>query len=117
MTAHFTLLDWGIVASYILLLALAGILATRRQRDAADYFWQGTGCALAGGVGAFKRTQLLDWGIVAFPAGAPDPGDAKQRGDYTYLTKRYLGPLLAARLLVAEVHSSALLCRAGDDRL
>ena len=91
MTAHFTLLDWGIVASYILLLALAGILATRRQRDAADYFLAGHRVPIwLVAVSVLSTTQS-----AATFLGAPDYG---YRGDYTYLTS-YLGPLLAAFLV------------------
>ncbi|MDP8913975.1 MAG: sodium:solute symporter [Pseudomonadota bacterium] len=91
MTAHFTLLDWGIVASYILLLALAGILATRRQRDSADYFLAGHRVPIwLVAVSVLSTTQS-----AATFLGAPDYG---YRGDYTYLTS-YLGPLLAAFLV------------------
>jgi SSS family solute:Na+ symporter len=91
MTAHFTLLDWGIVASYILLLALAGILATRRQRDAADYFLASHRVPIwLVAVSVLSTTQS-----AATFLGAPDYG---YRGDYTYLTS-YLGPLLAAFLV------------------
>lgn len=91
MTAHFTILDWGIVASYILLLALAGILATRRQRDAADYFLAGHRVPIwLVAVSVLSTTQS-----AATFLGAPDYG---YRGDYTYLTS-YLGPLLAAFLV------------------
>ena len=94
MTGHFTLLDWGIVTSYILLLALAGILATRRQRDAADYFLAGHRVPIwLVAVSVLSTTQS-----AATFLGAPDYG---YRGDYTYLTS-YLGPLLAA-FLVAKL--------------
>jgi Na+/proline symporter len=91
MTAQFTLLDWGIVASYILLLALAGILATRKQRDSADYFLAGHRVPIwLVAVSVLSTTQS-----AATFLGAPDYG---YRGDYTYLTS-YLGPLLAAFLV------------------
>lgn len=91
MTTQFTLLDWGIVAGYILLLALAGILATRRQRDAADYFLAGHRVPIwLVAVSVLSTTQS-----AATFLGAPDYG---YRGDYTYLTS-YLGPLLAAFLV------------------
>jgi Na+/proline symporter len=91
MTAQFTALDWGIVASYIVLLALAGILATRRQRDAADYFLAGHRVPIwLVAVSVLSTTQS-----AATFLGAPDYG---YRGDYTYLTS-YLGPLLAAFLV------------------
>ncbi len=41
MTAQFAPLDWSIVGAYVAVLALAGILSTRRQRDADDYFLAG----------------------------------------------------------------------------
>ena len=39
--AQFTALDWAIVGGYILILAVAGYLSTRRQRSADDYFLAG----------------------------------------------------------------------------
>ena len=36
MTAQFTPLDWAVVGGYILILAIAGWLSTRRQRTADD---------------------------------------------------------------------------------
>src|SRR5918998_3913673 len=88
MTAQFTPLDWGIVAGYVLLLALAGILATRRQRDSTDYFLAGQRVPIwLVAVSVLSTTQS-----AATFLGAPDYG---YRGDYTYLTS-YLGPLIAA---------------------
>ena len=85
MTAQFTRLDWAIVAGYVVLLALAGILSTRRQRDAADYFLAGHRVPIwLVAVSVLSTTQS-----AATFLGAPDYG---YRGDYTYLTS-YLGPL------------------------
>jgi Na+/proline symporter len=39
--AEFTALDWAVVGGYILILAIAGWLSTRRQRNAEDYFLAG----------------------------------------------------------------------------
>lgn len=88
MTAEFTLLDWGIVAIYVLVLAAAGFLSTRRQRDATDYFLAGQRVPIwLVAVSVLSTTQS-----AATFLGAPDYG---YRGDYTYLTS-YLGYLLAA---------------------
>lgn len=90
----FTWLDWGIVALYVLLLAAAGLLSTRRQRDAEDYFLAGHGVPVwLVAVSVLSTTQS-----AATFLGAPDYGF---RGDYTYLTS-YLGALIAA-LLVAWI--------------
>src|SRR5918998_5812966 len=91
MTAQFTPLDWGIVAGYVLLLALAGILATRRQRDAEDYFLAGHRVPIwLVAVSVLSTTQS-----AATFLGAPDYG---YRGDYTYLTS-YAGALIGAFLV------------------
>jgi Na+/proline symporter len=104
MTAQFTLLDWAIVAGYIVLLALAGILSTRRQRDADDYFLAGHRLPIwLVAVSVLSTTQS-----AATFLGAPDYG---YRGDYTYLTS-YLGPLLAAflvgRLLIPRFYAEGV---------
>ena len=91
MEARFTGLDWGIVAGYVLLLAAAGFLSTRRQRDAEDYFLAGHHVPIwLVAVSVLSTTQS-----AATFLGAPDYG---YRGDYTYLTS-YLGPLIAAFLV------------------
>ena len=78
-------------AATSLLLALAGILSTRRQRDADDYFLAGHRVPIwLVAVSVLSTTQS-----AATFLGAPDYG---YRGDYTYLTS-YLGPLIAAFLV------------------
>ena len=91
MTSQFTALDWTVVAAYVLLLAAAGILSTRRQRDAEDYFLAGHRVPIwLIAISVLSTTQS-----AATFLGAPDYG---YRGDYTYLAS-YLGPLLAAFLV------------------
>lgn len=91
MTAQFTSLDWAVVGGYVALLALAGILSTRRQRDSSDYFLAGHRVPIwLVAVSVLSTTQS-----AATFLGAPDYG---YRGDYTYLTS-YLGPLIAAFLV------------------
>ncbi|HYD13863.1 MAG TPA: sodium:solute symporter [Allosphingosinicella sp.] len=91
MDARFTLLDWAIVGGYIVVLALAGILSTRRQRSTEDYFLAGHRVPVwLVAVSVLSTTQS-----AATFLGAPD---FSYRGDYTYLTS-FLGPLLAAFLL------------------
>ena len=91
MTGQFTALDWAIVGGYVLLLAVAGILSTRRQRDAEDYFLAGHRVPIwLVAISVLSTTQS-----AATFLGAPDYG---YRGDYTYLTS-YLGPLIAAFLI------------------
>ncbi|HEY0148481.1 MAG TPA: sodium:solute symporter [Allosphingosinicella sp.] len=94
MQTGFTWLDWSIVGAYVLALAAAGLLSTRRQRDAQDYFLAGHGVPIwLVAVSVLSTTQS-----AATFLGAPDYGF---RGDYTYLTS-YLGALVAA-LLVAWI--------------
>jgi Na+/proline symporter len=91
MKAGFTLLDWGIVGAYVLALAVAGYLSTRRQQDAEDYFLAGHRVPVwLVAVSVLSTTQS-----AATVLGVPDFG---YRGDYTYLTS-YIGPLLAAFLI------------------
>jgi Na+/proline symporter len=91
MTSHFTALDWAIVGGYVLVLAAAGLLSTRGQRDAEDYFLAGHRVPIwLVAVSVLSTTQS-----AATFLGAPDYG---YRGDYTYLAS-YLGPLLAAVLV------------------
>jgi solute:Na+ symporter, SSS family len=91
MTAQFTILDWAIVAGYVLVLAAAGIFSTRRQTSADDYFLAGHRVPIwLVAVSVLSTTQS-----AATFLGAPDYG---YRGDYTYLTS-YIGPLLAAFLV------------------
>ena len=72
-------------------LALAGILSTRRQRDAEDYFLAGHRVPVwLVAVSVLSTTQS-----AATFLGAPD---FAYRGDYTYLAS-YLGPLIAAFLI------------------
>jgi Na+/proline symporter len=104
MKADFTALDWAVVALYVLLLALAGILATRRQRDSEDYFLAGHRVPIwLVAVSVLSTTQS-----AATFLGAPDYG---YRGDYTYLTS-YLGPVLAAlfvsRLLIPRFYAEGV---------
>jgi Na+/proline symporter len=91
MPARFTSLDWAVVGTYVALLAIAGILATRRQRDSTDYFLAGHRVPIwLVAISVLSTTQS-----AATFLGAPDYG---YRGDYTYLTS-YLGPILAAFLV------------------
>ena len=91
MTARFTLLDWAIVGGYILILAVAGYLSTRRQRSADDYFLAGHRVPVwLVAVSVLSTTQS-----AATFLGAPD---YSYRSDYTYLASS-LGPLLAAFFL------------------
>ena len=104
MKAQFTLLDWAVVATYVVLLAAAGILATRRQRDAEDYFLAGHRVPIwLVAVSVLSTTQS-----AATFLGAPDYG---YRGDYTYLAS-YLGPVLAAfivsRLLIPRFYAEGV---------
>jgi solute:Na+ symporter, SSS family len=104
VTAHFTPLDWSIVGGYVLVLALAGVLSTRRQRSADDYFLAGHRVPVwLVAVSVLSTTQS-----AATFLGAPDYG---YRGDYTYLTS-FLGPLLAAflvgRLLIPRFYAEGV---------
>ena len=101
MQARFTALDWAVVGAYVALLALAGWLATRRQRDAEDYFLAGHNMPVwLVAVSILSTTQS-----AATFLGAPD---YSYRGDYTYLTSyagALLGAFLAGRLLVPRLYA------------
>jgi Na+/proline symporter len=104
MSAQFTPLDWAVVGTYVALLAIAGIAATRRQRDASDYFLAGQRVPIwLVAISVLSTTQS-----AATFLGAPDYG---YRGDYTYLTS-YLGPVIAAflvaRLLIPRFYAEGV---------
>ena len=91
MDARFTALDWTIVGGYIVILALAGFLSTRRQRSADDYFLAGQSVPVwLIAVSVLSTTQS-----AATFLGAPD---FSYRGDYTYLASN-IGPLIGAFLV------------------
>jgi len=88
MATGFTALDWGVVAAYVAILAAAGWLSTRRQRDTADYFLAGHRVPIwLVAISVLSTNQS-----AATFLGVPDYG---YRGDYTYLTS-FLGYILAA---------------------
>jgi Na+/proline symporter len=98
------MLDWAVVASYVALLAIAGIAATRKQRDATDYFLAGHRVPIwLVAISVLSTTQS-----AATFLGAPDYG---YRGDYTYLTS-FLGPIIAAflvaRLLIPRFYAEGV---------
>src|SRR5438094_521305 len=101
MPARFTALDWAVVGGYVLILALAGWLATRRQRDAEDYFLAGHRVPVwLVAVSVLSTTQS-----AATFLGAPD---SSYRGNYTYLTTSIgalLGALLTGRVLVPRLYA------------
>jgi Na+/proline symporter len=94
MAAAFTALDWGIVALYVMALAAAGWLSTRRQTTADDYFLAGHRVP----IWLIAISVLSTNQSAATFLGVPDYG---YRGDYTYLTS-ILGYIVAA-FIVARV--------------
>jgi Na+/proline symporter len=101
MPARFTALDWTVVGGYVLILAVAGYLATRRQRSAEDYFLAGHKVPVwLVAVSVLSTTQS-----AATFLGAPD---YSYRGDYTYLMSyagALVGAFLAGRLLVPRLYA------------
>ena len=95
MKLGFTALDWAILAAYVVVIAVAGVLATRRQsRSASEYFLASHQVPIwLVAVSVLSTTQS-----AATFLGAPD---SSYRGDYTYLGSN-VGALLGA-LLVAKV--------------
>jgi solute:Na+ symporter, SSS family len=95
MTLQFTPYDWAIVAAYILLLAVAGLMSSRRKLEgAADYFLAGKQASVwMVAISVLSTTQS-----AATFLGAPD---YSFRGDYTYLAS-YLGAVVAA-IVVANI--------------
>jgi len=101
MPARFTALDWTVVGGYVALLALAGWLATRRQRSAEDYFLASHRVPVwLVAVSVLSTTQS-----AATFLGAPD---YSYRGDYTYLMSyagALVGAFLAGRILVPRLYA------------
>ncbi len=102
MTGAFTALDWGIVGSYVTMLAAAGWLASRRRiARAEDYFLAGhhapTWLVV---ISVLSTTQS-----AATFLGAPDNAF---RGDYSYLASNIAGviaALIVARLLIPRFYA------------
>ena len=102
--AHFTALDWSIVGGYILILALAGWLSTRRQRSADDYFLAGHAVP----VWLIAISVLSTTQSAATFLGAPD---YSYRGDYTYLASNIgpiIGAFLVARYLIPRFYAEGV---------
>jgi solute:Na+ symporter, SSS family len=95
LVVGFTALDWAILAIYVVVIAVAGLLATRKSitsRD--DYFLAGKAVP----IWLVAVSVLSTMQSAATFLGAPD---SSYRGDYTYLGSN-LGALIGA-LLVAKV--------------
>jgi solute:Na+ symporter, SSS family len=89
MVAQFTPLDWSIVAGYLALLAITGVIFARHEaRTANDYFLAGRSTS----PWLVAASVLATTQSAATFLGGPDYG---YRGDYTYLST-FLGALLAA---------------------
>ena len=102
MTLGFTALDWFILAAYVVVIAVAGVLATRRPvRTANDYFLAGHQMSIwLVAVSVLSTTQS-----AATFLGAPD---SSYRGDYTYLSSNIgalIGALLVARVLMPRFYA------------
>lgn len=102
MNLGFTSIDWAILAGYVIIIAVAGALSTRRQmRSAGDYFLAGHQVPIwLVAVSVLSTTQS-----AATFLGAPD---SSYRGDYTYLGSNVgalLGALLVARVLIPRFYA------------
>ncbi len=86
---RFTLLDWGIVAGYVAILAIAGYLTTRRQMATSDDYFLASHHAPTWLVAVSVLSTVQS---AATFLGVPDNSF---RGNYTYLSST-IGALLAA---------------------
>ena len=102
MNLGFTALDWAVLGAYVMVIAVAGVLATRRQMNSAsDYFLAGHQVPVwLVAVSVLSTTQS-----AATFLGAPD---SSYRGDYTYLGSSIgalLGALIVARVLMPRFYA------------
>jgi Na+/proline symporter len=102
MNLGFTPIDWAVLAGYVIIIAVVGVLSTRRQmRSAGDYFLAGHQVPIwLVAVSVLSTTQS-----AATFLGAPD---SSYRGDYTYLGSNVgalLGALLVARVLMPRFYA------------
>ncbi len=86
---QFTMLDWGIVAAYVAILAIAGYLTTRRQMATADDYFLASHHAPTWLVAVSVLSTVQS---AATFLGVPDNSF---RGNYTYLSST-IGALIAA---------------------
>lgn len=86
---RFTLLDWGIVAGYVAILAIAGYLTTRRKMATSDDYFLASHHAPTWLVAVSVLSTVQS---AATFLGVPDNSF---RGNYTYLSST-IGALLAA---------------------
>jgi solute:Na+ symporter, SSS family len=86
---QFTLLDWGIVAGYVAILAIAGYLTTRRQMATSDDYFLASHHAPTWLVAVSVLSTVQS---AATFLGVPDNSF---RGNYTYLSST-IGALIAA---------------------
>ena len=86
---QFTLLDWGILAGYVAILAVAGFLSTKRNMQSADDYFLASHHAPTWLVAVSVLSTVQS---AATFLGVPDNSF---RGNYTYLTST-IGALLAA---------------------
>jgi solute:Na+ symporter, SSS family len=86
---QFTLLDWGIVAGYVAILAVAGYLTTRRQMTTSDDYFLASHHAPTWLVAVSVLSTVQS---AATFLGVPDNSF---RGNYTYLSST-IGALIAA---------------------
>lgn len=98
MHTSFTLADWAVLGAYILLLAGAGWLTTRRGMDSEDYF-------LAGHHAPTWLVAVSVLSTVQSAATFLGVPDNSYRGDYTYI-----GGVLAA-LIAAWIVGNVLIPR------
>jgi solute:Na+ symporter, SSS family len=85
----FTLLDWGVVAGYVVILAVAGYLTTRRKLQTSDDYFLASHHAPTWLVAVSVLSTVQS---AATFLGVPDNSF---RGNYTYLSST-IGALLAA---------------------
>jgi Na+/proline symporter len=98
MHTAFTLADWAVLGTYVLVLALAGWLTTRRGMKAEDYF-------LAGHHAPTWLVAVSVLSTVQSAATFLGVPDNSYRGDFTYL-----GGVLAA-LIAAWIAANVLIPR------
>ena len=102
MPLQFTPLDWSILGGYVLLLAVAGYLSSRRRLQTADDYFLASHAAPTWLVAVSVLSTVQS---AATFLGAPD---YSFRGDYTYLTvviAAWLGAAFVAVVLIPRFYA------------
>lgn len=94
ISGHFTAVDWGVLAGYLILTTLLGLAFSGKQATIRDFFLGGRKLPWYAVAGSIIATEVSAVTFISVPAIVFAPG-----GDFTYL-QLAIGAILA-RLIIA----------------